>query len=320
MFKKTHVRVYQRYGTEGGGILRALLEEEGFREDDHLEGELRAVIYDGSQLHMPYLDWATTFDWEEGDSTVELGKHKDHSGGNTNGITDELGEPSACCAHCGDEMDEDESTYVEGLGDVCEHCIDHHFTNAWTGRNQEWVQNNSESIYRCEDDDEYYTDDGISWHDLVFDKGGNLRSPHNVVWVESIDEYCDPDETFEDEEGETRHASEVTLDWWLRDGVLSEDEPDQDEDEEQWVQIGTMLFAQLWSVKPDRWHNAIVGLFDNYDVTIRVRGEFKRLVRTQYGNWKPGWEDKAAQFGVTYDERDKPVIHGQLNLDMLLAA
>ena len=304
--RKAHVRVYQRYGTEGGSILRGLLANAGYFESRHLEARVRVEEYREYQLHMPYLDWDTRYDWESGERYARLHKHGQYRADNTTGIADEVDNNRTDCDCCGERFDSDDLTWV-GDEAICESCLENNYTYAYTGRHQNYVSNDAD-VHYCEDNGESYTDRGIEYHDMVWDADGDLRDPSCVTWIDSLDRHYDNENCFEDVDGDYRHESEIDLDWFLdtSTGTLSEHLCEG----EEWVQLGTFVFSELWSVKRENWTEIVMRNVVTYQIARRI----VELLKTRIWRDVQNWEDRAAQYGVTFDEHDHAIIHGQLEL------
>jgi len=286
-------------------MLRAALEYAGFSESRSLTGRVRAIkIYD--RIHMPYLDWDTRFDCEDGASFAYLSDSGEHVGDNTDGRSNEIEDDRSECCCCGDIHASDDMSWVDSEdGEVCMDCLHNDFAEVHTGRYTSWMRTNADDVIYCEDNDEYYTSEGASWHDMVYDLNGALRHPNNVTWIESIDEYVNNDEAFEDESGNMRHCDEVTLDWVLTpEGRLSDDL------DVEGRTLGQVLFSALWGVRPRFFTaeiNRLTGFWNN-DTSGVIRSLLPAPSDTA------SWLLKAAQYGVTYDDDRRVIIDGQLSL------
>ena len=70
-------------------------------------------------------------------------------------------EPENPCYDCGCHIGEDDGTYIEYHGTICQRCLDRNYTYAHIGRRtQEYVP--SDSVVYCESDNEYYHEDYAS--------------------------------------------------------------------------------------------------------------------------------------------------------------
>ncbi len=109
---------------------------------------------------MPYIDGSATDIDCEGEfwRVVRCGSY---SAQNECGLLEGSGSP---CADCGSRVDEDDTIYIDDHGHVCESCAESYYY-AFTGRYQSYVHTDSECIY--EFNGEWYTCDGLSYHDLI---------------------------------------------------------------------------------------------------------------------------------------------------------
>jgi len=324
MKAKTYVRLYQRYKSDGATHLEALLEELNFEASNYLEGKVRARWkYDEETLYMPYLDGDTEFD-VDGDF-VYFSRSGEYSCTETSGYVD-LEVERHTCDHCGDNVGEDDLTWVDRAQEsVCNHCLENDFVYAYTGRYQEYVYESD--VTECQDNGEYYTEGGIEYHDLVYDREGDLRERDNVTWIESLGEYVDTDDTFEDGDGEVRHYSEVDFTWWILDGDLYEYDPGDA------IQVGTWIYTNLWFTKQDLWHDKLHKAVGDYDVVNHLMRKIKEAVVRwerwdvpgiqEHGRWRGFytvnpelWIANAKKFDVEFDERGNPIVEGQLALEL----
>jgi hypothetical protein len=306
MGEKTHIRVYHRYGTKGGIILRAKLCKLGFTEASRLVGKVRAIWQDEDNgvLVMPYLDSNTAFD-VNGDEIV-FERYGKYTCSNTNGCVDTEEEETCDC--CGSRVRETQYVAYDDRS-LCDTCLEDEYTYAYNGRHQEYVPNGA--AYYCESDGEYYTERGIDYHDLVWDRNRELRTRDDVTWIDTIDEYVENDEAFVDGAGESRWIQELNLSWWVTpEGELYEDDPEV----EGSMEIGAWCAINLWGIKQDQWSHIAERQFDGYVVQSRILNVLRREVRRSYKLDLGAWMHMATKYDVIYDERDRPVYQGQTEL------
>lgn len=103
------------------------LERIGYREGtttDWKGARLCKIEARNGEYVMPYVDRIGRVD-DDGDYFA-LRVDGDFDAQNTSGLMEVT--PRCTCALCGDRVDEDDSYYIEGEGDVCSHCLHSHFT------------------------------------------------------------------------------------------------------------------------------------------------------------------------------------------------
>lgn len=148
---------------------------------------LTTVINDEGLPMMPYLDgsndhaaWPDIGDLEEGEAvkiTYSRGYSCDHSSGTPEDYTS-----AVICDDCNSRISDDEVTVIDDRC-VCDSCRDHNYTYAYTGRRQEYVRDDSETLYQY--GDECYTLDGLEYHDLGITDGGDVYSNDELVFTDS---------------------------------------------------------------------------------------------------------------------------------------
>lgn len=174
---KEFVRVYPNPDKEDDRLMhnkfRAVLESLGY-EHGNLNGI--KLIYeeaDYGDIVCPYIDCGNG-----GAQSVDIGYDRlgqylvvTPSGGyeatNTNGL---LEINSHTCDHCGDRVDEDDTTYVEGYGSVCSSCLDCDFVLVYSSTRymdtQDYVHDQSDYI-RAADDKYFLNSDVAHAHDYA---------------------------------------------------------------------------------------------------------------------------------------------------------
>lgn len=108
-------------------------------------------------------------------------------GNDENGVTDgEEKEEGVRCSHCGEYVDSDSATYVEGGGDICEDCIDEHYVHAIVNYRggQGWIYLNDSVYVECRNE-AYHEDVDLERLGLVYIENGD--------WVELEDAAKDVD-------------------------------------------------------------------------------------------------------------------------------
>lgn len=148
---------------------------------------LTTVINDEGLPLMPYLDgsndhaaWPDIADLEEGEAvaiTYSRGYSCDHSNGTPEDYTSHV-----ICDDCNSRISDDEVNHIDG-NCVCDNCRDRNYTYAYTGRYQEYVRNDNETLYQY--DYECYTQDGLEYHDLGVTDDGDVHSNEELVFTDS---------------------------------------------------------------------------------------------------------------------------------------
>lgn len=148
---------------------------------------LTTVINDEGLPMMPYLDgsndhaaWPDLDDLEEGEAvkiTYSRGYSCDHSSGTPEDYTS-----AVICDDCNERITEDEVSHIDG-GCYCDNCRDRNYTYAYTGRYQEYVRDDSETLYQY--GDECYTLDGLECHDLGITDAGDVYSNDELIFTDS---------------------------------------------------------------------------------------------------------------------------------------
>lgn len=169
--------------------LKDLLRNAGFSFGGDLCGcrvlYFRQDKYDDRPV-MPYLDGDCNQCCVYDDNYITIAEDGDWKCNEQNGTVNP-GDPDCTCDYCGDECDEEDTTYVESTDQrVCERCLARNFTHAYTGRYAEYVCNDDTDTY--EYNGQYYTEDGLDYHDLVIIEGEVYRRD------EVVDDFID-DET-----------------------------------------------------------------------------------------------------------------------------
>lgn len=145
-------------------LIEAALEKVGYTQGD-LDGCRVLYFRRHGEPVMPYLDSAANTCEVSSDDYVCIGYDLEYTADQTNGgVTCNAGR--CTCDECGDRCDEEDMTYVDAADvTVCEHCLRHNFTLAYTGRHQEYVRDADYPFY--EHNGDFYTADGLAYHNLV---------------------------------------------------------------------------------------------------------------------------------------------------------
>lgn len=186
-----HNQFYSVYtaNTDLEPIMVTKLKQANFSQDgDGLKDCFLTTVINAEGLPMmPYLDggndraaWPDIDDLEEGEEvaiTYSRGYSCDHSSGIPQYYTS-----SAICDDCNDRVTEDEVYHIDG-NCICGSCLDRNYMYAYTGHNQEYVHADSEALYRY--GDEYYTLDGLEYHDLGVTNDGDVYSNDELIFTDS---------------------------------------------------------------------------------------------------------------------------------------
>lgn len=119
------------------------------------EGYIMAYVDAGigsGQGHLYFRDYDTQY-WK---LTDDPSGYSTYEGYENNGVA--RLEPRVCCDHCEEQVDEDDTRYVDWTGTtVCNCCLDNNFIYAYTRwRIREFVPN--DDVIYCETDGEYYAE------------------------------------------------------------------------------------------------------------------------------------------------------------------
>lgn len=180
---------------------------------------------------MPYVDRGM----KGGDGALSVVDHGDYFrlvGGDgdlccdsTRGVCEA---PDMCsCEDCGDRHHEDDMTYVENHGQICESCINDNYVEARNRRGYDhWVH--SDDATYCEDNETYYLSHDIPHIDsIVFDTNGELRDIDCVTYCEEEGDYYDSEDVVELAESccefAPRDACVETPEGWVRRSLYSGD-------------------------------------------------------------------------------------------------
>jgi hypothetical protein len=158
------LRIYstdQRWDT----TMRTMLSAAGYDERTNMNGIKLQLIEDNGQYQCPYIDYGSG-----GDQTVEVNTfddyllcgHGDIEATNTGGWVGE----GEYCDEC-EEHVSGETTHVDSTErNVCQCCLDHHYTYAYGHRYQDWFPN--DDVIYCESNDNYYHEESYSNHGIVY--------------------------------------------------------------------------------------------------------------------------------------------------------
>lgn len=148
--------------TRWGQALRSKLEEAGYSNQINLDGVRLERIDDGHGVVCPYIDRGAGGSQQCEDRGAYLLCGDGYDATNTNGYLNcNLFE----CEECGEEVDEEDTTYVESTERrVCQHCLDNEYTYAMGRRYQDYFPN--DDVIRCESNDDYYVAEYAEYHDI----------------------------------------------------------------------------------------------------------------------------------------------------------
>ena len=162
-----YIRVYpDPNGYAEGRYLLDYLKTNGYPKHTNLDGVLlQGIDSDHGGYVCPYLDYGAN-----GSQTVSVeyinGKQYLRAGGgdmqadNTNGYTDNN---MYSCDECGDDVDQDDTTYVECTErNVCQHCLQNRYTYAMGRRHHDYYH--EDDCVRV--DGEWYLKESIAYHDI----------------------------------------------------------------------------------------------------------------------------------------------------------
>lgn len=141
------------------------LKRNGFRANSGcLDGQELAIVYsDEDGFTCPYLDGDYTSVSHRG-NYLRVCDDGDYDGQNSTGWVESC--IRELCSHCGDRhVNSDDDAYVDGVGVVCGHCLDHYYTYAYVNRHeQDYIPDNQAICV----DGEYYLNDAsvLSSHDI----------------------------------------------------------------------------------------------------------------------------------------------------------
>lgn len=170
---KEYVRCYPNTsGVDGQKfhtIMTEMIEAAGYTHGDLMGVRLAKLSYEGNsdKFVMPYLDAGEGRSpcIEDDGEYLLVTKHGDVEGQTQAGYI--TFEPETTCDNCGDDTHEDDLTYVEAREErVCEHCLEHHYVQAWGRRSQMWVREGDTDVIECQSNNEWYLEDYASNHDV----------------------------------------------------------------------------------------------------------------------------------------------------------
>lgn len=180
---KVFVRTFTQGDTQYGRTCHELevrLEAEGYFQDSSWEGfKLAKVGWRCGEFIAPYIDGDCQSVSVYDDYLLITNDEPEFSCTSTKGFAERVTYYSCDC--CGDSVDcEDDLVYVESTEqNVCSHCERYNFQSAYTGRFTELVSND-ETVYEYGDD--YYTQDGLEYHNLVILHSGDVAPFDDAVY------------------------------------------------------------------------------------------------------------------------------------------
>ena len=150
-------------------LLIEALKKTGYTSGSTLEGcRLRVIEYEDGYI-MPFLDGEATqvsLSNKNGKKYFIITDSGDYEATTTSGLVG-AEKHTWHCGYCQETADEDEACYVESVkAYVCDGCLNNSFVYAYTGRDQEWLEQASSDIAGSYNHD-YYTYDALSFHDLI---------------------------------------------------------------------------------------------------------------------------------------------------------
>jgi hypothetical protein len=170
---KEYVRCYPNTsGVDGQKfhtIMTEMVEAAGYTHGSLMGVRLAKLQYEGDmdKFVMPYLDAGEgRSPCLEDDGEYLLVTKNGYVEGQTQAgyITFES---ETTCDNCGDDAHEDDLTYVEAREErVCEHCLEHHYVQAWGRRSQMWVREGDTDVIECQSNNEWYLEDYANNHDV----------------------------------------------------------------------------------------------------------------------------------------------------------
>lgn len=158
-----HMGYIRTYGTEHRWHTKLLedLAAAGYSDQTNMDGVRLARIncrhdYDPDGVMCPYID--TGYDGTQHvsiyDDYLLVDDDGDICANNTCGSIP-LHDNTYDCEHCGETVDEEDTTYVDSVGErVCQTCLGDDFTYARGRRYMDYFPN--DEVIHCESDDEYY--------------------------------------------------------------------------------------------------------------------------------------------------------------------
>ena len=170
---KEYVRCYPNTsGVDGQKfhtIMTEMIEAAGYTHGDLMGVKLAKLCYEGDtgRFVLPYLDAGEGRSpcIEDDGEYLLITKHGDVDGQTQAGYI--TFEPETTCDNCGDDTHEDDLTYVEAREErVCEHCLEHHYVQAWGRRSQMWVREGDTDVIECQSNNEMYLEDYANGHDV----------------------------------------------------------------------------------------------------------------------------------------------------------
>ena len=168
----------RHYGNDGPALVAMLEEQHGYQSVSSLEGRGLRLKYqvEGDRFYAPYLDGdgkivSGPFHDEKGKSYLEW---VDRPNREINMRLDSASgvywrAPACECGHCGENVDEDSTSYSEYHAmEICSYCIDHEFSYAYYGRHNDRTYVLTDDTILCNNTDDRYVDnDGVlDYHDI----------------------------------------------------------------------------------------------------------------------------------------------------------
>lgn len=215
------------YGEEGQ-TLREMLERDGFEYASFPEGAQLKALQEGGRYAMPYIDGDNhyvSFIESRGVFVIkEYDSDHNYCARSTQGWWS--AEPlTRYCEHCGDDVeiedDDEDWDYSESEGySVCPHCINHHFTYAYSRMgNMDWVR--SDNV--VEVGDRYYDTNHISDYDVVYSEYTNEYLELDDAVSDRDGDYMPADQALKviDEDGEEQFIYITTLGHLLHENALT---------------------------------------------------------------------------------------------------
>jgi hypothetical protein len=229
-----------------GRRLRDMLVEAGYTHRTNLDGCLLTYEEDCGQLVAPYIDTGRNGTqsvgvvYRDGKRYVEVGA-SGWEADDTDGTAGPL-EDGVNCDCCGDNFNEDDTTYVDSAEErVCDTCLSEVYVQAYGRRDYtEWFARN-DCTY-CESDDNWYHDDYLENHDvymcevrgeyyLIEDLALTSRGwihVDDVVELSECDEdgndYAHPGDTVTLPDGRVVHEDMAETDWATGEPMLASDD------------------------------------------------------------------------------------------------
>ena len=141
---------------------------------------------------MPYIDGGTQNVDIFGD-TCTIESNGDYSADSTSGAVEDN---TTTCENCGDRYNsEDEGGYIGYHEDthVCQDCLDNEYTYVTGRRGNQYYVPNDEAV---EAHGDYYHVNYLSENNIVELANGDYAHMDNAVYIDSVDEWHDPDDGY----------------------------------------------------------------------------------------------------------------------------